>query len=245
MFSNEKKVDREPMRFLPCFSFSLLSFAHTGTKLIIRISQVLALLSITIQYVLFRSNDKNSGELIFFRNGSRESQTIFIVYRLSLDCHHHINMEGTTPTVNYLLSPMPNDYYDHHSLQPIPSSGTLSYYQSDAVDCFYDHHKSDFQSSASYIYHPAQQQSTFTYGPSLYDPHGNQAFGSEPNLLLLQNQPRLPSVYELSQSQTLSNAQLQAAVLTGTNVFKRESQDPTSTDTPDTNQVYEWMKGMY
>ena len=140
---------------------------------------------------------------------------------------------------------MSNDYYDHHSLQPIPSSGTLAYYQSDAVDCFYDHHKADYPPSAAYTYHPLQQPSTFTYGSSLYEPHPNQLFGQESNLLLLQNQPRLPPVYELSPPQTLSSSQLQAAVLSGTNLFKRESQDPVSTETTEKNQVYEWMKGTY
>ncbi|CAF2392436.1 unnamed protein product [Rotaria sp. Silwood2] len=150
-------------------------------------------------------------------------------------------MDGTTSAVNYLLSPTTNDYYDHHSLQPIQSLGSIPYYQSDAVDYFYDHHKSDFQSPPSYIYHPTQQQ-PYGYGSSIYDIQPSQPFIQESNILLLQNQSRLPPVYELSPPcQTLQPASLQNTVPLPPKVLKREAQDATSTS--EKNHVYEWMKG--
>jgi hypothetical protein len=154
-------------------------------------------------------------------------------------------MDGTTSAVNYLFSPNSNDYYDHHSLQPIQSLGSLPYYQSDALDCLYEHHKSDFQSPPSYVYHPTQQQQqSYEYGPSIYDIQATQPFAQESNLLLLQNQQRLPPVYELSSPcQTLQPAQLQTTVpLTG-RVLKREREDTTKAS--EKNHVYEWMKGTY
>jgi hypothetical protein len=154
-------------------------------------------------------------------------------------------MDGTTPAVNYLLSPTSNDYYDHHSLQPIQSLGNLPYYQSDAVDCLYEHHKSDYQSSSSYVYHSSQQQQQpFGYGSSIYDIHSTQPFAQESNLLLLQNQSRLPPVYEMSSpSQTLPSTQLQTTVSLTGRILKREIED-TST-IPEKNHVYEWMKGIH
>ncbi len=155
-------------------------------------------------------------------------------------------MDGTTSAVNYLPSPTSNDYYDPHSFQPIQSLSNLPYYQSDAVDCLYEHHKSDYQSLPSYVYHPTQQQQqqTFGYGSSIYDIHSNQPFAQESNLLLLQNQSRLPPVYEMpSPSQTLPSAQLQTNVTLAGRVLKREVEDTTTI--PDKNHVYEWMKGMY
>lgn len=153
-------------------------------------------------------------------------------------------MDGTTSAVNYLLSPTSNDYYDHHSLQPIQSLGSLPYYQSDAVDCLYEQHKSDFQSSTSYVYHPTQQQQQhFGYGPSIYDIQSTPSFVQESNLLLLQSQPRLPPTYELfPSSQTLQSAQSQGSTPLSTRVLKREVDD---TATPsEKNHVYEWMKGI-
>jgi hypothetical protein len=162
-------------------------------------------------------------------------------------------MDGTTSAVNYLFSPNSNDYYDHHTLQPIQSLAGLPYYQSDAIDCLYEHHKSDFQSPSPYIYHSAQQQQqqqSYGYGPSIYDIQSSQQFVQESNLLLLQNQPRLPSVYELSPPcQTLQSVQLQSNV--GTRVLKREVEDPTTTSSATTTRtsekghVFEWMKGIY
>ncbi|CAF1602784.1 unnamed protein product [Rotaria magnacalcarata] len=144
-------------------------------------------------------------------------------------------MDGTTSAVNYLLSPTPNDYYDHHSLQPIQPLGNLPYYQSDPIDCFYDHQKVDFQSTSAYVYHPTQQP-PFGYGSSIYDIQSSQPFVQESNILLLQNQPRLPPVYELPPSShnpqpTSSQAK----------VFKREIDETASTT--ERNHVYEWMKG--
>ncbi|CAF0720844.1 unnamed protein product [Rotaria sordida] len=150
-------------------------------------------------------------------------------------------MDGTTSAVNYLLPPTTNDYYDHHSLQTIQPLGSIPYYQSDAVDCFYDHHKSDFQSPSSYIYHPTQQQS-FGYGPSIYDIQSSQPFIQESNILLLQNQPRLPPVYELSPPcQTVQPSSLQNTAQLPPKALKREVHDTTSTS--EKNHVYEWMKG--
>jgi hypothetical protein len=161
-------------------------------------------------------------------------------------------MDGTTSAVNYLFSPTSNDYYDHHSLQPIQSLGGLPYYQSDAVDCLYEHHKSDFQSPPSYVYHSTQQQQqqqSYGYGPSIYDIQSTQPFVQESNLILLQNQTRLPPVYELSPpSQTLQSVQLQNIVPLTTRVLKREVEDTTTTTTTtatEKNHVYEWMKGTY
>jgi hypothetical protein len=156
-------------------------------------------------------------------------------------------MDGTTSAVNYLFSPTHNDYYDHHSLQPIQSLGSLPYFQSDAVDCFYEHHKSDFQSPPSYTFHSAQQQQqqSYGYGPSIYDIQSTQPFVQESNLLLLQNQPRLPPVYELSpSSQTLQSVQLQTSMPLTARVLKRETED-TTTKTSEKNHVYDWMKGTY
>jgi hypothetical protein len=154
-------------------------------------------------------------------------------------------MDGTTSAVNYLLSPTTNDYYDHHSLQPIQSLGSLPYYQSDAVDCLYEHHKSGFQSPPSYVYHSTQQQQQhFGYGSSIYDIQPTQTFVQESNLLLLQSQPRLPHTYELtSPSQTLQSTQLQAPMPLSARILKRETEDITTP--PEKNHVYEWMKGMY
>jgi hypothetical protein len=148
-------------------------------------------------------------------------------------------MDGTTSAVNYLFSPNSNDYYDHHSLQPIQSLGGLPYYQSDAIDCLYEHHKSDFQSPPSYAYHSAQQQQqSYGYGPSIYEIQSNQPFVQESNLLLLQNQPRLPPVYELSPP-----CQTRQSVPLTTRVLKREIEDPTTTS--EKSHVYEWMKGIH
>jgi hypothetical protein len=160
-------------------------------------------------------------------------------------------MDGTTSAVNYLLSPTSNDYYDHHSLQPIQSLGSLPYYQSDAIDCLYEHHKSDFQSPSSYVYHSTpqhhhqqQQQQHFGYGSSIYDIQSIQPFVQESNLLLLPNQPRLRSTYELpSPSQTLQSAQLQAPIPIPTRGLKREIEDITKP--LEKNHVYEWMKGIF
>jgi hypothetical protein len=156
-------------------------------------------------------------------------------------------MDGTTSAVNYLFSPTSNDYYDHHSLQPIQSLGGLPYYQSDAVDCLYEHHKSDFQSPSSYAYNSTQQQQqqqqSYGYGSSIYDVQSAQSFVQETNLLLLQNQPRLPPVYELSPpSQTLHTVQRQTTVPLAARGLKREAEDTTTTTT-EKNHVYEWMKG--
>jgi hypothetical protein len=155
-------------------------------------------------------------------------------------------MDGTTSAVNYLLSPTSNDYYDHHSLQPIQSLGSVPYYQSDALECqLYEHHKSDFHSAPSYIYHSnQQQQQPFGYGASIYDIQPTQSFAQESNLLLLSNQSCLPPVYELSASQTLPSTQLQSTVLSTSRVLKKEIEDTTTT-TPQKNHVYEWMKGTY
>ena len=159
-------------------------------------------------------------------------------------------MDGTTSAVNYLFSPNSNDYYDHHSLQPIQSLGGLPYYQSDAIDCLYEHHKSDFQSPPSYVYHSAQQQQqSYGYGPPIYDIQSSQPFVQESNLLLLQSQPRLPPVYELSPPcQTL-----QSNVPLPTRILKRELEDPTTTSSSSSattrasekGHVFEWMKGIY
>ena len=156
-------------------------------------------------------------------------------------------MDGSTSAVNYLFSSASNDYYDHHSLQPIQSLGGLPYYQSDAIDCLYEHHKPDFQSSSSYAYHSAhQQQQAYEYGSSIYDIQSNQPFVQESNLLLLQNQSRLPPVYELSPPcHTLQPVPLQTTVPISTRVLKREMDDSTTSPAtpPEKNQVYEWMKG--
>jgi len=160
-------------------------------------------------------------------------------------------MDGTTSAVNYPFSPTSNDYYDHHLLQPIQSLGGLQYYQSDAIDCLYEHHKPDFQSPPSYAYHSIQQQQqqqqSYGYGPSIYDIQSSQPFVQESNLLLLQNQTRLPSVYELPPPcQTLQSVQLQTNMPLTTRVLKREIEDPTATTTTsEKNHVYEWMKGTY
>jgi hypothetical protein len=164
-------------------------------------------------------------------------------------------MDGTTSAVNYLFSPTNNDYYDHHTLQPIQSLGSLPYYQSDTVDCLYEHHKSDFQSPPSFVYHSTQQQQqqhhqqqqSYGYGTSIYDMQSTQPFIQESNLLLLQNQPRLPPVYELSpsSSQVLQSVQLQTTVPLAARVLKREADDTTTTAPPEKNHVYEWMKGTY
>jgi hypothetical protein len=158
-------------------------------------------------------------------------------------------MDGTTSAVNYLFSPTTNDYYDHHSLQPIQSLGGLPYYQSDAIDCLYEHHKSDFQSPPSYAYNSTQQQQqqqqSYGYGSSIYDIQSNQPFVQESNLILLQSQPRLPPVYELSPpSQTMHSARLQTNVSLAARGLKREAEDRT-TITSEKNHVYEWMKGAY
>lgn len=146
-------------------------------------------------------------------------------------------MDGTTSAVNYLLSPTSNDYYDHHSLQPIQSLGNLHYYQSEAVDCFYDHQKTEFQSPSVYVYNAAQQQH-FGYGSSIYDMQPSQSFIQEPNILLVPNQSRLPPVYELSStSQNIQPTSSQPKVL------KRESESTTSNT--ERNHVYEWMKGTH
>lgn len=160
-------------------------------------------------------------------------------------------MDGTTSAVNYLFSPTSNDYYDHHSLQPIQSLGNLPYYQSDGVDCFYEHHKNDFQPTHSYVYHSTQhhqqpQQQHFGYGSSMYDIPSSQPFAQDSNIVLLQNQPRLPPVYEMSSSSS-SQVPLQAAPLKTTPILptrpvKREVEETSSTT--EKNHVYEWMKGM-
>ena len=167
-----------------------------------------------------------------------------------------IDMDGTTSAVNYLFSPPSNDYYDHHSLQPLQSLSSLPYYQSDAIDCLYEHHKSSFQSPPPYVYHSTsqqQQQSQQAYGyvPSIYDMQSAPQFVQESNLLLLQNQARLPPVYELSPScPTLQPAQslpLPPSASGSTRILKREvDEDATSTiGTSEKNHVYEWMKGMH
>jgi hypothetical protein len=156
-------------------------------------------------------------------------------------------MDGTTSAVNYLFSPTSNDYYDHHSLQPIQSLGGLPYYQSDAIDCLYEHHKSDFQSPPTYAYNSTQQQQQcYGYGSSIYDIQSTQPFVQESNLLLLQSQPRLPPVYELSPpTQALHSVQRQTTVSLAARGLKREAEDITTTTTPEKNHVYEWMKGTY
>jgi len=166
-------------------------------------------------------------------------------------------MDGATSAVNYLFSPTTNDYYDHHTLQPIQSLGSLPYYQSDTVDCLYEHHKSDFQSPPSFVYHSTQQQQqqqhhqqqqSYGYGTSIYDMQSTQPFIQESNLLLLQNQPRLPPVYEpspSSSSQVLQSVQLQTTVPLAARVLKREADDTTTTAPSEKNHVYEWMKGTY
>ena len=148
-------------------------------------------------------------------------------------------MDGTPSTVNYLFSPTSNDYYDHHSFQPIQPLSNIPYYQSDAVECLYEHHKSDFQSPPPYIYHSTQhhQQGTYGYGPSIYDIQSNQPFVHDSNLILLQNPSRLTPVYELSPPPQTSGPS------TG-RIFKREIEDTTTTSsTSEKNHVYEWMKG--
>ena len=156
-------------------------------------------------------------------------------------------MDGTTPAVNYLYSPTSNDYYDHHSLQPLQSLSSLSYYQSDAIDCFYEHHKSNYQSPPSYVYHPTPQpQQSYGYASSMYDIQSAPSFAQESNLLLLQNQTRLPPVYELSSPcPTLQPVQLQTTVSASGRNFKREFDDEiaSTVETSEKNHVYEWMKG--
>lgn len=152
-------------------------------------------------------------------------------------------MDGTTSAVNYLLSPISNDYYDHHSLQPIQTLGNVSYYQSETPDCFYDHHKTDFTPSTnSYVYHHSVDSSeqNFTYGSSIYNLHSNQSYiPTESALNILQNQTRLPPVYEISSTST-------------TKVFKREKEEmsiPNCSNSTheilEKNQVYDWMKGLF
>lgn len=159
-------------------------------------------------------------------------------------------MDGTTPAVNYLFSPTSNDYYDHHSLQPLQSLSSLSYYPSDAIDCFYEHHKSNYPSPPSYIYHstphPSQTQQSYGYNPSIYDIQSAPPFVQESNLILLQNQTRLPPVYELpSPCQTLQPMQLQTTVSVSGRHMKRELDDESAStlETSEKNHVYEWMKG--
>jgi hypothetical protein len=160
-------------------------------------------------------------------------------------------MDGTTSAVNYLLSPMPNDYYDHHAIQPTQSLGNLSYYQSDAIDCFYEHNKSDFQSSTSYVYHPIQQQqrqpvqTSFIYDPTSYDLHPMQGFVQEPACLILSNQTRLSSMYESASSQ------MPSTFLSDNGMLKQEAEDVLATTgtsstvvSTEKSQVYDWMKGM-
>ena len=156
-------------------------------------------------------------------------------------------MDGTTSAVNYLLSPISNDYYDHHSLQPIQSLGNAAYYhhqQPETVDCFYDHHKTDYTPTNAYAYH--HPQSTDPYGSSLYNLHPNQTFVPESTINLLQSQTRLPPVYEISPPQS--------SMLHGPKLLKREKQDTSPTmsncavPTPEIlekNQVYDWMKGSF
>ncbi|UJR35545.1 hypothetical protein I4U23_028299 [Adineta vaga] len=149
-------------------------------------------------------------------------------------------MDGTTSAVNYLLSPTSNDYYDHHSLQPIQSLGNLPYFQSEAVECLYEQQKTEFHSPSSYGYHTLQQQqqqSSFGYAPTIYDGQSTQSFLQDSNVLFLQNQPRLPPNYDIpSTSQSI-----QSTISVSARHLKRETDDiPTSSDK---NHVYEWMKG--
>lgn len=165
-------------------------------------------------------------------------------------------MDGTTSNaVNYLLSPMSNDYYDHRSLQPMQSLSNVSYYhQTETVDCFYDHHKTDYTSSNGYVYsHPVEQTTpTFSYGSSMYNVHPNQSYMCESTLTLLQPQARLPPVYEVSPSSQISpSCPIQNSLLNGTTLFKREKEETVSgesaipiDDMVDKNQVYDWMKGL-
>lgn len=158
-------------------------------------------------------------------------------------------MDGTTSAVNYLPLPTSNDYYDHHSLQPIQSLGSLSYYQSDTIDCLYEHQKPDFQSPPTYVYHSLQQQQQqqqqqiFGYSPSIYDIPSTQPYTQESNLLFLPNQSRLSSTYDLSSSTSHSrqSTQLPPTVTVTTRVLKREMEDRITL--PEKNHVYEWMKG--
>ena len=145
-------------------------------------------------------------------------------------------MDGKISAVNYLSSTS-NDYCDHHSIQ---SLSNLPYYQSDVVDCFYHHQKSDFQTPHSFTYHSSQQQ-TFGYSSSVYDIQSSQPCIQEHNIRLLQNQSRLPSVYQLSSSQTRQSTSFQSNVPSLSRVIKSEIEDTTSTS--EKNQVYEWMKG--
>lgn len=152
-------------------------------------------------------------------------------------------MDGTTSTVNYLLSPMPNDYYDHHAFQPIQSLTSVPYYQSDAIDCFYDHQKVDFRTSTTYNYQPIQQTHSFSYGSSIYEVPSEQTFVQEPSFFALQNPPRSQPTFEMIIPQT--------TIRSGQTILKREIEDTnpsttTTTNAPmpsDKNQVYEWMKG--
>ena len=219
------------------------------------ISQVFSLSlswSAFLNMLLLSSNDISASASCFIETVVKIRSLLTVLW----SAHHllfyfndHINMDGTTSAVNYLLSPTPNDYYDHHPLQPIQSLGNLPYFQSDAVECLYEPQKSDFQSSSSssYGYHsiqPHQHQSPpFGYAPSLFDVQSTQPFAQETNLLFLQNQSRLPPTYDLPPtSQTLHSTQLQSPTSTSTRLLKRETDEISMP--LEKNHVYEWMKGM-
>ena len=154
----------------------------------------------------------------------------------------HIYMDGTTSAVNYLLSPTSNDYYDHHSLQPIQSLGNLAYFQPEAVESLYEQHKNEFHSSPPYGYHSipqqtSQQQPSYGYTPSIYDMQSTQSIVQDSNLLFLQNQPRLPPTYD---PQPTSRA-MSSNIPVSTRHLKKEMDD--APIPCEKNNVYEWMKG--
>ena len=158
-------------------------------------------------------------------------------------------MDGTTSAVKLSFSrPTSNDYYDHHSLQPytivrwltLLSIRLLLIAFMSITNLTFSHHL-----LMPIILHKQQQQS-YGYGSSIYDIQSTQPFVQESNLILLQSQPRLPPVYELSPpTQALHSVQLQTTVALAARGLKREAQDITTTTTPDKNHVYEWMKGTY
>ncbi|CAF1518543.1 unnamed protein product [Adineta ricciae] len=151
-------------------------------------------------------------------------------------------MDGTTSAVNYLLPPTSNDYCDHHSLQPIQSLGNLAYFQPEAVEGLYEQHKNEFHPSSSYGFHSipqqtSQQQPSYGYVPSIYDMQSTQSFVQDSNFLFLQNQPRLPSTYDV---QPTSQA-MPSNIPMSTRHLKKEMEDAPIPS--EKNHVYEWMKG--
>lgn len=159
-------------------------------------------------------------------------------------------MDGTTSTVNY-LPPMSNDYYNHHSFQPIQALGNGSYYEQDAIDCLYNHQKVDFQSPVSYSYPIAQAPPPYSYQTTAYETHLNQSFIQEPSLIVLPNGTHFQTNYsippqQVMQSMPCSNRSLSATATTST--LKREAEEanvPMSTGKVSHGKsgVFEWMKG--